>query len=121
MTPAIATKATSEATMKAVMQEGNGTADKALHFREIPIPAITDDQVLLRVLATSVNAADYHGMHGGWMVNVVGKVMRAEKTTIAGSDASGYIEAVGANVKTLRPGDAVFGIARGTLAQFSWG
>jgi NADPH:quinone reductase-like Zn-dependent oxidoreductase len=121
MTPAIATRATTAATMKAVVQEGSGSAMKALQFREIPIPAITEDQVLVRVVATSVNAADYHAMHGGWLVSVVGKVMRAPKTTVAGSDASGYVEAVGANVKTLRPGDAVFGVARGALAQYAVG
>jgi len=121
MTPAIATRATTAATMKAVMQEGSGTAAKALQFREIPVPTITDDEVLLRVLATSVNAADYHAMHGGFIVTVVGKVMRSPEKSVAGSDASGHVEAVGANVKTLRPGDAVFGVARGALAEYAVG
>jgi len=58
---AIASKSTPK--MKALVQEGSGSAD-VLHLREIESPVVTDDRVVVKVHAASVNAADYHVVRG---------------------------------------------------------
>ena len=106
--------------MKAIWQEGSGSAD-VLSLREVERPAITPDQVLVRVRAASVNAADYHTVHGGRLVSIVGSLMRMKSSPIRGGDVSGVVETVGANVTTLRPGDEVYGMGRGTWAEYAVG
>jgi NADPH:quinone reductase-like Zn-dependent oxidoreductase len=107
--------------MKALVQEGSGSAD-VLHLREIAPPAITDDRVLVKVYAASVNAADYHTIHGAAIVRVMGKLLRQSRPNpIRGADLAGVVEAVGKNVTNLRPGDEVFGIGTGTWAEYATG
>ena len=107
--------------MKAWVQEGEGSAD-VLQLREVERPAITPDQVLVRVRATSINAADYHTVHGIKMANVFAKLFRMPKAgPIRGSDVSGVIVEAGANVTGLREGDEVFGLAAGSWAEFAVG
>jgi NADPH:quinone reductase-like Zn-dependent oxidoreductase len=116
---AIASKSTDK--MKALVQEGSGSAD-VLHLREVEVPAVADDRVLVRVHAASVNAADYHTVHGGLMVRVIGKLLRqARPDPIRGGDVAGVVKAVGQNVTTLRPGDEVFGVGTGTWAEYATG
>ena len=104
--------------MKAIVQEGSGSAD-VLHLRDIQRPDLPDDRVLVRVRAASVNALDWHTVHGGRLVSAVGFLLRQPTFPIRGADLSGHIEAVGKDVTRLRPGDAVFGTARGTFAEFA--
>jgi NADPH:quinone reductase-like Zn-dependent oxidoreductase len=107
--------------MKALVQEGSGSAD-VLHLREIRIPTITDDRVLVKVHAASVNAADYHIVHGALIVRVIGKLLRhSQPNPVRGVDMAGLVEAVGKNVTTLRPGDEVFGVGTGTWAEYATG
>src|SRR5436309_15979678 len=54
-------------TVKAVVQEGTGSAD-VLHLREVEKPTLADDRVLIRVRAASVNALDWHTIHGGFLL-----------------------------------------------------
>ncbi len=105
-------------TMKAVVQDGYGSAD-VLHFREIDRPTITEDRVLVRVRAASVNALDWHTVHGGKFMRAAAFVMRQPTLGVRGADMAGEVEAVGANVTRLRPGDQVFGMGRGTFAEFT--
>jgi NADPH:quinone reductase-like Zn-dependent oxidoreductase len=105
-------------TMKALVQEGTGSAD-ALHLREVEKPAIEDGRVLIRVRAASVNALDWHSVHGGFILTVITKLMRQKDFPIRGADLAGVVEAVGAGVTGLRPGDEVFGMGRGTFAEWS--
>ena len=107
--------------MKALVQDGSGSAD-VLHLREIGAPAVTDDRVLVKVHAASVNAADYHMVHGAWIVRVVGKLLRHSRPNpIRGMDVAGVVEAVGKNITDLRPGDEVFGMGTGTWAEYATG
>jgi NADPH:quinone reductase-like Zn-dependent oxidoreductase len=105
-------------TMKALVQEGTGSAD-VLHLREIERPAITDDRVLIRVRAASVNALDWHNVHGGRAISIMGKLMRQPNIPVRGVDVAGEVEAVGKNVTRLRPGDVVFGTGRSTFAEYA--
>ena len=110
----------SGATMRAIVQEGSGSAD-VLHLREIERPVVSDDRVLLRVRAASVNALDWHNVHGGKLVGIIGKLMRQVDVPVRGVDVAGEVEAVGKNVTRLRPGDAVFGTARASFAEYASG
>lgn len=104
--------------MKALVQEGSGSAD-VLHLREVEMPPLADDRVLVRVRAASVNAADYHTVHGLRLVRVVGALMRQKPEAIRGIDVSGVVEAVGARVTEFRPGDEVFGCGNATFAEYA--
>lgn len=107
--------------MKALVQEGSGSAD-VLHLREIAAPAVTDDRVLVKVHAASVNAADYHMVHGAAIVRVIGKLLRRSRPSpVRGVDVAGVVEAVGKDVTGLRPGDEVFGMGTGTWAEYATG
>src|SRR5712691_4476427 len=105
-------------TMKAIVQEGNGSAD-VLHLREIEKPALEDARVLIRVRAASVNALDWHTVHGGFLLTVISKIMRSKDYPVRGVDLAGVVEAVGKDVTDLAPGDEVFGTGRGAFAEWS--
>ena len=111
-------RATVGSTMKAIVQEGTGSAD-ALHLREVEKPRVDADRVLIRVRAASVNALDWHTVHGGFLLTVISKLMRQKDYPIRGVDLAGVVEAVGKDVTGLRPGDEVFGLGRGTFAEWS--
>ena len=103
--------------MKAVIQEGYGSAD-VLQLREIERPAILDDGVLVRVCAASVNAMDAHLLS----VSPVARVffgLRRPRVRVRGVDVAGIVDTVGRNVTRFRPGDAVFGVALGSFAELA--
>lgn len=89
--------------MKAILYEKQGTA-ASLALREVEIPAPRDHEVLVKIHAVSINAADYRSMRLG--------IIPPRK--IFGADIAGRIEAAGKAVKNLRPGDAVFGDIAGS-------
>ena len=103
--------------MKAIVQDGYGLAG-VLHLREIAKPAVADDQVLVRVRAASANAMDGHFLHPPVAVRVFFG-LRRPKVPIRGADLAGVVEAVGKRVTRFRPGDEVFGTARGTFAEYA--
>jgi len=117
----VATASAPAARMKALVQDGSGSAD-VLHLREIETPTVTDDGVLVKVHAASVNAADYHVVHGALIVRVIGTLLRQSRpSTVRGADVAGVVEALGKNVTSLRLGDEVFGTAKSTWAEFAAG
>jgi NADPH:quinone reductase-like Zn-dependent oxidoreductase len=107
------------ATMKALVQDRYGSAD-VLSLREIPTPAVKDDQVLVRVRAASVNALDWHMMRGQpYFLRLIGEGFRRPKTETRGADIAGVVEAVGPGVVRLKPGDEVFGSGIRTFAEYA--
>jgi len=107
--------------MNALVQEGGGSAD-ALHLRQIDKPSVADDRVLVKVHAASVNAADYHMVHGARIVGLIAKLLRQSPPhAVRGLDLAGVVEAVGTGVANLRPGDEVFGMGTGTWAEYATG
>jgi NADPH:quinone reductase-like Zn-dependent oxidoreductase len=103
--------------MKAVVQEGYGSAD-ALHVRDIPRPELMEGRVLVRMRAASVNALDWHTTHGGLLLEIMSKVMRQKDQPVRGVDLAGTVEAVGPNVTRFKPGDDVFGSAPASFAEY---
>lgn len=104
-------------TMKALVQEGRGSAD-ALHLREIPRPQATEGRVVVRMRAASVNALDWHTTHGGLLLEIVGKLMRSTDQPVRGVDLAGTVVEVGPGVTRFKPGDEVFGSAVATFAEY---
>ena len=69
-----------------------------------------------------MNAADYHVVHGAWIVRVMGRLLRQSRpNNIRGGDVAGVVAAVGKNVTNLRPDDEVFGVGTGTWAEYATG
>src|SRR6186713_1181890 len=104
--------------MKAIVYTKYGSPD-VLRFREVDKPTPGDDEVLVKVHAVSVNAADWHVMRGKPLFArfLIGG-FRKPKNPILGSDIAGRVEAVGKDVKQFQPGDEVFGGAgRGGFAE----
>src|SRR5438093_5371873 len=104
--------------MKAIVQHGSGSAD-VLQLREIDKPVVTDGSVLVRVRAASVNALDWHSVHGGKMIQAVSTLMRQPEQPVRGVDVAGHVEAVGAGVTRFAPGDVVFGGASAAFAEYA--
>ncbi len=103
--------------MKAVVQDRYGSAD-VLEFRDVEMPVPADDEVLVRVHAASVNAYDWHFMHGDPLLGRGVMGLRRPKAPVRGRDFAGRVEAVGAGVTGLRAGDEVFGEADGAFAEY---
>jgi len=107
-----------DALMKAIVYERYGSPD-VLQLREIEKPAPKDDEVLVKVNAASVNAADMHFMRGSpFIMRLLGFGFLKPKNKILGSDIAGQVEAVGRNVTQFHPGDEVFGNIRGSFAEY---
>jgi NADPH:quinone reductase-like Zn-dependent oxidoreductase len=102
--------------MKAIVQNNYGSPD-VLELREVDRPVVTDDSMLIRVHATSINAGDYFSIKGSpWLVRMsVG--FPKPKNYILGWDVAGRIEAVGKNVERFKPGDEAFGACSHAFAE----
>ncbi len=104
--------------MKAIVQDGYGSAD-VLHVRDIETPVVTAGRVLVKVRAASVNALDWHSVHGGLILRVASTVMRSKDEPVRGVDLAGVVEAVGDGVTRFAPGDEVFGGAPASFAEYA--
>src|ERR1051326_7856075 len=82
-------------TMTALVQEGGGSAD-ALHLRQIERPVVADDRVLVKVRAASVNAADYHMVHGALIVGAIARLLRQPRAKHAVRGMAGAARGGGA-------------------------
>lgn len=103
--------------MKAIVQEGYGSAD-VLRLREIDRPAPGEDGVLVEVHAASINALDWHLARGVPVFLRAMEAIGAPKHRVRGVDLAGRVAAVGEGVKRFRVGDEVFGGADGSFAEF---
>src|SRR6266481_9705135 len=108
--------ATPQNPMKAVVYCDYGITNLKLQEIEKPIP--TDEQVLVRVRAASLNPLDGHFVRGMWLMRLMGGGLRKPKDTRLGVDYAGTVEVVGKNVTQFKSGDEVFGGRNGALAQY---
>ena len=95
--------------MKAIVYHKYGSPD-VLELKDVEKPTPKDDEVLVKVHAASLNAADWHLLRGKpFLVRLMGFGLLKPKNKILGADMAGRVEAVGRNVKQFQPGDEVFG------------
>jgi NADPH:quinone reductase-like Zn-dependent oxidoreductase len=107
------------ATMASIIQEQYGAApEQVLRLKRIDKPAISDDEVLVRVRAASVDRGTWHVMAGlPYPVRAAGLGLRRPKLSNPGRSLAGTVEAVGSRVTGLERGDEVFGIGAGSFAE----
>jgi NADPH:quinone reductase-like Zn-dependent oxidoreductase len=94
--------------MKAIVTTQYGSPD-VLQLKEVAKPTPKDDEVLIKVMATSVNAADWHLLRGDPFLVRLMYGLFTPKNTILGADIAGRVEAVGNNVTRFKVGDEIFG------------
>ena len=119
MTPATLDQSTepeaTAATMRAIVQDAYGVApEEVLRVDAIARPAIADDQVLVRVVAASVDRGTWHLMAGlPYLMRAAGFGVRTPKATNPGRCFAGTVESTGKDVTGFTAGDQVFGTTEG--------
>lgn len=103
--------------MKAILLSNYGSPD-VLQCKDVDKPTPNEDQALVKIVAASVNIADWHTMHGG-PVRVMGQDFSKPKDPRFGTDIAGRVESVGSNVTQFKPGDEVFGTCAGAFAEYA--
>jgi NADPH:quinone reductase-like Zn-dependent oxidoreductase len=94
--------------MRAIICRGYGPPDEVLQLTDVDEPAVADDEILVRVHATSINAADWHIVRAVPSIARLQIGLRKPSFTIPGCDFAGVVDSVGKDVTTVRPGDEVF-------------
>ena len=115
--------------MKAIIQDRYGAPERVLKLDEVDRPTVGGDDVMIRVLATSVNTPDWITVAGvPYVTRLRAGLLWRPPTPVRGTDIAGVVEAVGKNVNDLQRGDEVFGswwadtlATRGTFAEFTVG
>jgi len=92
--------------MKAVVCTKYGSPD-VLQLKEVYIPTPKDNEVLVKVYASSLNAADFEAMRGLFVIRIAAPLKPMNK--ILGTDVAGQVTEVGRNVVQFKPGDEVWG------------
>lgn len=103
--------------MRAIIHDRYGSYEH-LRLGEIEKPIPTDEQVLVRVLASSANAGDWRRVRGAPILIRLFEGLRRPRSPLLGGDAAGIVEAVGASITHVGPGDEVFGIRTGAFAEY---
>jgi NADPH:quinone reductase-like Zn-dependent oxidoreductase len=103
--------------MKAIVCTKYGPPD-VLHFTQAAKPSPTDNEVLIKLYAASVNPLDRYTMRGAPLIRLI-PGLRKPKDPRLGADVAGQVEAVGRNATQFKPGDEVFGVCRGALAEYA--
>ncbi len=105
--------------MKAIVQQRYGSPHDVLEFHDIDGPKIGGDEVLVRVHAAAVAIGDWLVANGLPYIARPQYGLRRPKSRVAGHEMAGTVEAVGAKVTDLQPGDEVFGQCAGAFAEYA--
>jgi NADPH:quinone reductase-like Zn-dependent oxidoreductase len=104
--------------MKAVVHDRYGPPD-LLHVDDVDRPVPEDDEVLVKVYASTVTRGDAMGVRSDeYKFTRIFMGIRRPRRTSLGTEFSGVVEEVGAAVTELRVGDDVFGVAQGSNAAY---
>jgi NADPH:quinone reductase-like Zn-dependent oxidoreductase len=103
--------------MKAVVYRQYGSPD-VLQVVDVEKPTPTDDEVLVKVHAASINPLEWHYMRGLPYLVRLGNGIGRPKSLRLGVDFAGTVEAAGKNVRQFKVGDEIFGAANGALAEY---
>jgi NADPH:quinone reductase-like Zn-dependent oxidoreductase len=113
--------AATDQAMRAIVQRRYGTRPtEVLRLERIAAPAIAANEVLVQVRAAGVDRGTWHLMAGQpYLMRLLGFGLRGPKNRVPGLDVAGTVVAAGADVTGFRAGDEVFGIARGSFAEYA--
>jgi NADPH:quinone reductase-like Zn-dependent oxidoreductase len=119
--PGPAPAAAGQAMMQAIVQRRYGSVpEDVLQLGQAVRPVPAAGEVLIRVRAAGVDRGTWHLMTGmPYLMRIMGFGLRAPKTPVPGWAVAGTVEAAGQDVTGLRPGDEVFGICRGSFAEYA--
>lgn len=105
--------------MRAIVQDAYGSVD-VLRLAEIDKPDIAPNEVLVQVRAAGLDRGTWHFMTGQpYLMRLIGFGFRRPKNPVSGLDVAGTVVEVGAEVTRFQAGDEVFGIARGSFAEYA--
>jgi NADPH:quinone reductase-like Zn-dependent oxidoreductase len=106
--------------MKAITKSTYG-GPEVLKLSDVARPEIDDDQLLVRVMANSANAADWHVMRGKPLFARFSFGLFKPKNPILGADFAGIVEEIGKEVKSFQVGDRVYGesLQGGAFSEFT--
>ena len=105
--------------MRAIVQDAYGSTD-VLRLAEIDKPDIAANEVLVKVRAAGLDRGTWHLLTGRpYLMRLIGFGFRRPKNPVPGLDVAGVVVAVGAEVTRFQVGDEVFGIARGSFAEYA--
>jgi NADPH:quinone reductase-like Zn-dependent oxidoreductase len=103
--------------MKAAVLTRYGPPE-AVEIREVDRPVPGENDVLVKIRAASINPLDWHGMRGTPYIARLMGGLNTPKDPRLGVDIAGHVEAIGKNVTRFKPGDEVFGMSKGALAEY---
>jgi NADPH:quinone reductase-like Zn-dependent oxidoreductase len=108
-----------QSAMRAIVQRSYGSADN-LELETMEHPTIGPNEVLIEVHAAGVDQGTAHLMTGTpYVVRLAGLGLTKPKQPIMGFDVAGQVVAIGSAVNRFAVGDDVFGIARGSFADYA--
>lgn len=106
-------------TMRAIVQDRYGSTDVFV-LAQVARPEIADNEVLVHVEAAGLDRGTWHMMAGRpYLLRLLGFGFRRPKNRVPGLDVAGTVVAVGSSVTRFSPGDEVFGISRGSFAEYA--
>ena len=108
-------------TMRAITQSRYGTVpEDVMRLGQVARPGIGDNDVLIRVQAAGVDRGTWHVMAGQpYLMRLLGFGFRGPRNQVPGLDVAGTVVAVGPAVTRFAAGDEVFGVARGSFAEYA--
>ena len=108
-------------TMRAITQSRYGTVpEDVMRLGQVARPGIGDNDVLIRVQAAGVDRGTWHVMAGQpYLMRLLGFGFRGPRNRVPGLDVAGTVVAVGPAVTRFAAGDEVFGVARGSFAEYA--
>jgi len=105
-------------TMTAAVHDRYGDSD-VIYVGQRPVPAIADDEVLVRVEAAGLDRGTWHLLTGQPYVARLAIGLRRPRVPVLGRDVAGTVVATGSAVHGLSVGDSVFGVATGSFAEYA--
>lgn len=103
--------------MKAIVRERYGKPS-VLELRDVDPPELGDEQVLVKVRATSINASEWYDVTGPYFSRPMNGFLGPKRKLVTG-EVAGTVEAIGTAVTMFQPGDEVFGTSLGAWAEYA--
>ena len=105
--------------MRAIVQDAYGSTE-VFKLDEIEQPEIAANEVLVEVVAAGMDRGTWHSMAGKpYLMRIIGFGFRRPKNRVPGLDVAGTVVMVGSEVTRFQPGDEVFGMSRGSFAEYA--